>query len=117
MRPLFLEFPHDDESFSVADQYMVGNELLVAPVLERGARKRMVYLPPEKGGDRSYWKEWWSDQKLKDGYHLVDSPLDVMPIFLREGQGVPVTEALQSTEKCPDELTLRCSFSDKRGKT
>ncbi|MBS3812963.1 hypothetical protein KGY64_03985, partial [Candidatus Bipolaricaulota bacterium] len=53
-RPLFWEFPHDSESFRISDQFMVGSDLLAAPVLERQANKRLVYLPPEDPGDETY---------------------------------------------------------------
>lgn len=45
MRPLWLEFPEDVEAAAVSDQFMLGADLLVAPVCEAGATGRVVYLP------------------------------------------------------------------------
>lgn len=44
MRPLFVEFPEDETAWTVEDQMMFGPDVLVAPVLEAGARRRQVYL-------------------------------------------------------------------------
>jgi len=43
MRPLFFDFPKDEGSYKVEDQFMFGPDLLVAPVLYEGARSREVY--------------------------------------------------------------------------
>ena len=45
MRPLFYDFCGDKNVYDIGDEYMFGPDLLVAPVVELGARKRMVYLP------------------------------------------------------------------------
>jgi alpha-D-xyloside xylohydrolase len=50
MRPLFFEFPEDASAAEVEDSYMLGPDLLVAPVQEPGARRRTVYLPPSRIG-------------------------------------------------------------------
>ena len=55
MRPLFVEFPEDETAWTVEDQMMFGPDVLVAPVLEAGARRRQVYLP---AGAR--WTHAWS---------------------------------------------------------
>ena len=44
MRPLFLEYPADMETFSTDGQFLFGQELLVAPVVKKGARTKNVYL-------------------------------------------------------------------------
>ncbi len=110
-RPLFMEFPHDEESFTVSDQFMVGSDLLVAPVLERQANKRLVYLPPEESESETYWQDWWTGEEYESGYHHVEAPLEVMPIYLRHGRGVPYTRAIQNTEETPETLKLRVNFS------
>jgi len=81
MRTLFLEFPDDPQAWSVSDQYMFGSELLVAPILQPAATSRSVYLP---AGAR-----WTSliDGTVHDGGRLIEvsAPLDVMPVFARDG--------------------------------
>ena len=45
VRPLFFVFPDDRETYAIGDQFMLGDRYLVAPVLEKGATAREVYLP------------------------------------------------------------------------
>ena len=45
MRPLVLHYPKDPETYNLNGEFLVGENLLVAPVLEQGATKKMVYLP------------------------------------------------------------------------
>jgi alpha-glucosidase len=83
-RPLFHEFPDDGESVFCEDQIMLGPWLLAAPVLERGARSRDVYLPP------GVWLDWHDDARHMGPKHLrVPAPLDRIPLFLRGGAALP----------------------------
>ncbi|PWD51818.1 family 31 glucosidase [Serinibacter arcticus] len=81
MRGLFHEFPHDPAAWDVADQFLFGADVLVAPVVEAGAREREVYLP---AGAR--WTDLESGQ-VHDGGTWVraDAPLDRTPVYLRDG--------------------------------
>ncbi|MDP3178110.1 MAG: glycoside hydrolase family 31 protein, partial [Spirochaetaceae bacterium] len=54
MRPMFLAFEDDRESWSIKDQFMLGDDLLVAPVIREGANSRAVRLPPGR------WIHAWS---------------------------------------------------------
>ena len=86
MRPLFFDFPEDKESWNIEDEYMFGPDILVAPVLYEGARKRMVYLP-----SNVEWKEVYTGKIFKGGQLIdVDAPLNVIPIFLRNGVELPI---------------------------
>jgi alpha-D-xyloside xylohydrolase len=86
MRPLFVDFPSESACFEIGDQYMFGPDLLVAPVLEAGARSRKLYLPE---GDR--WTDAWTGQEYPGGQWMtVDAPLDRIPLFLRGGTRLPI---------------------------
>jgi alpha-D-xyloside xylohydrolase len=81
MRGLFHDFPEDSRAWDVDDQFLLGPDVLVAPVLAAGVRERDVYLP---AGAR------WTDAatgQVHDGGVTVraDAPLDVVPVFLRDG--------------------------------
>lgn len=82
-RPLGLAYPelnaHPD------DTYMLGDDLLVAPVMRQGQRQRQVMLPP--GG----WFNWWSGQRVEGGQTItVEAPLKTLPLFIREGALIPM---------------------------
>ena len=86
MRTLFYEFPQDAHCWEVEDQYLFGRDLLVAPVMEAGVSKRSVYLP---AGAR--WTNAWTGETLTGGQTLtVDAPLEVIPLFLRDGADLPI---------------------------
>ncbi|MDQ1495046.1 MAG: alpha-D-xyloside xylohydrolase [Actinomycetota bacterium] len=91
MRPLFLEFPADPTAWEVEDQFLLGPDILVAPVTELGARKRQVYLPA--GAE---WTHTDTGCRYTGGDHVVvDAPLDRIPLFVRDDAQVPLApEAL-----------------------
>lgn len=93
MRPLVLEFENDPLTHHIDDQFMVGPWLLVAPVLKRHARKRMVYLP------EGAWYDYYTKQYYEGGTTiLVDAPLDRIPLFVRAGAILPFAEPALSTK-------------------
>ncbi|WP_326785173.1 glycoside hydrolase family 31 protein [Streptomyces sp. NBC_00151] len=86
MRPLLLEFPGDQAAWSADDSYLLGPDLLVAPVLTAGATARTAYLP---AGAR--WTDAWTGVSYEGGAAVtVDAPLDRIPLFLRDGARLPV---------------------------
>ena len=79
MQPLFLAFPSDAESWATGDEYLLGGELLIAPVYTPGAQTRSVYLP---AGCK--WLCVWTGQAFPGGQRVtVPAPLDQIPVFLR----------------------------------
>jgi alpha-glucosidase len=97
-RPLFFEFPDDPEAARVDDQVMLGPSLLLAPVLERGARRRALYLPAGS------WISLDDDARFAGPRRIeVEAPLERMPIFVRGGAVIPTQSAVQHTGEAPDE--------------
>ncbi|HTQ45705.1 MAG TPA: TIM-barrel domain-containing protein [Polyangiaceae bacterium] len=86
VRALPLAFPADTTGFARADdEYMLGPDLLVAPVVEAGASSRKVHLPPGR------WVHWWSDSLFAGGTDVtVQAPLGQPPLFARAGGLVPM---------------------------
>lgn len=83
MRTLFYEFPSDSKCWEITDEYMYGPDILVAPVLEAGARKRKVYLPLGHT-----WLESRTGLEYNGGEEvMVEAPIDYMPTFTKK-QGV-----------------------------
>lgn len=82
LRAVFHEFPGDPEAWDLADQYLFGSDLLVAPVTHAGAVSRRVYLP---AGAR--WTELSTGAEHEGGQWIVaDAPLAVIPVFARDGR-------------------------------
>lgn len=81
-RPLGLAYPELGEHPS--DTYLLGDSLLVAPVVERGATERTLLVPP--GG----WIDWWTGELLAPGETTVAAPLETLPLFLKSGGIVPL---------------------------
>lgn len=86
MRPMFFDFPEDKVCWETEDQYMFGPDVLVAPVMEMGARQRSVYLPAGLS-----WTEAKTGRCYPGGSRVtVDAPLSVIPVFVREGKQIPI---------------------------
>ena len=102
MRGLFLDFPDDPVACAQRHEYMFGPALLVAPILDRDARRRQVYLP------RGVWFDYWTGRRMEGGREItVQAPLDRIPLFVREGNLLPMTEAMQYVgEKPEDEIIV-----------
>lgn len=90
LRGLFHEFPDDPRAWDVADQYLLGPDLLVAPVVEPGADARTVYLP-----DGARWTDLWTGAAHPGGTTVrVDAPRHVIPLFGRDGAGAGLRPVL-----------------------
>jgi alpha-D-xyloside xylohydrolase len=77
MRPLFVDFPADQASWLIDDEFMFGPDILVAPVLASGQTSRAVYLPA--GGT---WTNAWTGESFAGGQTVeVDAPLERIPVF------------------------------------
>ncbi len=80
MRPLVLEFPDDRLTWNLEDQFMVGSDLLVAPVLQEGAREREIYLP------KGEWYDFWTGRRVVGGTPMrLPVTIDSIPLFTRSG--------------------------------
>lgn len=78
MRPLFYDFPEDADAWDNDDQFMFGQSLLIAPILEYKARKRSVYLP--KG---TQWKDYWTHKVYEGGQSIVmNAPIEQLPVLI-----------------------------------
>ncbi len=90
--------PSDPRSATAEYEYLLGESLLVAPVIEQGAVTRKLYLPP---GD---WVNYWTGEHLTGGADVtVPAPLDQIPILVRSGSILPFK---------PDKETATLNWSD-----
>ena len=102
VRPLLWEDERDPRLARVDDAFFVGDDLLVAPVLDEGARTRTVPLPS------GWWYPLDGSEPLEGGRDVVvDAPVDRTPVFVRGGAVIPMDEG--------GELTLHVYGSPARG--
>lgn len=82
IRPLFYEFPLDKRAWDLFTQYMYGEDILVAPIIEENAVSRDVYLPAGVN-----WTLASSGILYEGGQsYRIEAPLDTLPIFLKENK-------------------------------
>ena len=88
VRPLFYDFASDRGALDVQDSFMLGPDILVAPVLDEGTSERRVYLPEHAGG----WYDFRNGRFLEGGQvTLVSAPIGRLPVFARCGAMIPIS--------------------------
>ena len=93
-RPLFYHFPDDPTAYGLQDEYLLGEDLLVAPVYKRGAKRRKLYLP------KGEWVHLFSGDRYAGGRNVtVSAPLGTPPVFFRVGsQHTALFEAIRADQ-------------------
>lgn len=83
-RALVMDYPEDPQTWAVDDQYMMGEGVLVAPVVA-GEHERDLYLPDGE------WFDFWTGKKLDGKRHVtVEAPLHQIPVFVKSGTLLPL---------------------------
>jgi|HubBroStandDraft_6_1064221.scaffolds.fasta_scaffold00460_9 alpha-glucosidase/alpha-D-xyloside xylohydrolase len=102
IRALWLHFPEDPQAVSCSDQYLWGSSLLVAPVVEQGAKTRRVYLP------RGAWYDFWTGERHEGAREVTKTvDLETMPLYVRAGAILPLGPVKQFTgEKIDEPLSI-----------
>lgn len=103
MRPLFADFPADKKLPEIADEYLFGKSILVAPVTSE-EKSRSLYLP---AGTR--WIDFWTGEAQDGGREITRrAPIDIIPLYVKAGSIIPIGPAVQfATEKPWDDLQIR----------
>ncbi len=78
-RPLFLHNEDDERSYTEQFEYLLGPDVLVAPVYKEGASDREVYLPSDE------WIHLWSGKEFAKGDHTVEAQMGHTPVFYKKG--------------------------------
>jgi alpha-D-xyloside xylohydrolase len=88
VRPLVWEWPDEAGAVDRWDQWLLGPDLLVAPVWASGARERTVWIPPGE------WVDFWDRGAIVEGPTevTVDAPLDQLPMWLRPASPLQALE-------------------------
>lgn len=103
MRPLVLAYENDLNTWELNDEFMLGEHMLVSPVITQGSRTKMVYLP------QGEWIDFDTGEVMEGSrYFVKDAPLDTCPVFVKAGTILPIYPVRQYVgEKEITELTLR----------
>lgn len=110
MRPLFMEYPEDSNTFNLSDQFMIGDNVIIAPILKPDTYHRVVYLPVGS------WYDYWTDKLYVGGTHvLVEAPIDTLPIFVRAGTQLLHGSIRQSTMDKEYEMNIHLYLQDGAG--
>jgi len=101
-RAMVVEWPDDPSTWGIGDQWMLGDAILVAPILNEDGWRR-VYLP------EGTWTDWWTGHRTRGPRWIeVEAGLATLPLWLREGALVPMAPVMDFVGQRPiDELTLR----------
>lgn len=96
MRALLLDYPDDSRAVEQEGEFLFGDDLLVAPVMEQGKREQTVYLP------KGEWSDYWTGRAYSGPKEVsVDAPLNSIPIFVRGGAIIPTRQLVQYTGEAP----------------
>ncbi|MDO1513323.1 glycoside hydrolase family 31 protein [Maribacter confluentis] len=88
MRALVIDNQDDANTYEITDQYLLGESMLVCPVVDKGAKTRVVYLPEGE------WINYWTKEVFQGKQHIsVLCPLDQIPIFIKGGAIIPMQES------------------------
>jgi len=94
MRALWTHFPDDPKAVACGDQYLWGQNALVAPVYEKGATTRRIYLP--KGA----WYDFWTGERLEGGREITRQvDLETLPLYIRAGSLLPLGPVKQYVDE------------------
>lgn len=104
IRSLHLEGHIDPETFFREEEFFLGDHIMICPVSEPGNKTRRMYLTAGR------WYNYWTDQLLEGGLEItVDTPLDQIPIFIKQGSIIPKQPKMQYVDQFVfDELSLEC---------
>jgi len=110
LRPLLLDYQGDPNVATIDDEFLVGGDLLAAPVLAAGRTARPVYLPAGS------WYDYWTGERLGGGRMIqAEAPLEKVPLFVRGGAVIPMGPEMAFVgEKAADPLTLEI-YPDETG--
>lgn len=79
MRPMFYDYPEQEEMWNMEDQYLFGLDMVVAPVLYEGCQTRQIYLPEGE------WCDIHTGEIFQgENSYTVDTPVQKIPVYVRK---------------------------------
>lgn len=86
IRPLLFNYQEDSNTYEINDEFLCGDNILIAPIVEQGLKQRLVYLP--KGNK---WIDYWTNEVHEGGKYIIkEAPIDICPIFIKSASIIPM---------------------------
>ena len=109
-RPLMLNYQDDSNTYNLDDQFMIGDDLLVAPIVKPDLTSRLVYLP------KGTWYDFWTNKKYDGGTMIrVDAQLETVPMFVRGGAVIPMGPEMRYVGERPFDPITFAIYPDEKG--
>ncbi|EGT3599135.1 DUF4968 domain-containing protein [Clostridium perfringens] len=110
-RPMIMEYEKDMNLLNIREQFMLGENMLVAPVLYKGERSKTVYLP--KGS----WFNYFTMEKLQGGkWYKLPCELDEILVFVKEGSIIPTyNKKFRNVKERPNNILLKVFGENAKG--
>jgi len=111
-RALVIEYQDDPSTWNIGDEYLFGNDLLVAPILtEEG--ERTIYFP------EGIWTDWWTGERIPGRqWRKIKVGLDTLPLYIREGGVIVLGPEMQYVDEKPaDSYEVYVSLFERDGET
>ena len=110
-RPMIMEYEKDMNLLNMREQFMLGENMIVAPVLYEGERSKTVYLP--KGS----WFNYFTMEKLQGGkWYKLPCELDEILVFVKEGAIIPTyNKKFRNVKERPKNILLKVFGENAKG--
>ena len=110
-RPMIMEYEKDMNLLNIREQFMLGENMIVAPVLYEGERSKTVYLP--KGS----WFNYFTSEKLQGGkWYKLPCELDEILVFVKEGAIIPTyNKKFRNVKERPKNILLKVFGENAKG--
>jgi alpha-glucosidase len=109
-RPLLLNYQDDPNTYNLDDQFMVGSDVMVAPILKPDVRSRFVYFP------KGVWYDYWTGGSYVGGTtHWIEADLYKVPLFVRGGSIIPTGPQMNYVGETSDSSIMFGIYPDEKG--
>lgn len=110
-RPMIMEYEKDMNLLNMREQFMLGENMIVAPVLYEGERSKTLYLP--KGS----WFNYFTMEKLQGGkWYKLPCELDEILVFVKEGAIIPTyNKKFRNVKERPKNILLKVFGENAKG--
>lgn len=110
-RPMIMEYEKDMNLLNMREQFMLGENMLVAPVLYEGERSKTVYLP------KGIWFNYFTMEKLQGGkWYKLPCELDEILVFVKEGAIIPTyNKKFRNVKERPKNILLKVFGDNAKG--